>query len=320
MRNKLSRKVTFLFLLCFFISAYVFIISSKKIPIRIGYALLTPIHCHIGEVFLRTDILKKQRLDAKLIPFLRGYEQAEAVEKGEIDVVFGSEVPAVLTLSKNPYMRIVGTPGQLGRNVLLVPADSSISGVAQLKGKKVGLTAGSTSHKDFLKWIKAESIALEDIFVVDLSQEQIEEALSRKMIDAAVMWDPWAEVLIRKQKTKIISQRLFWSLILSSQRYIDKYPHGIPRYLRAVKKAVCFTLRNRDKVNCWVMEKSQWPLDIVEFIIQYNSNFSGNIKQCNLKLSLTNEVKQALEECVVFLKQSNSVPQNFNLDKYIINF
>lgn len=314
----LSPKLIFIIGLFLLIGIFCSCSKKEKIPIRIGYSSLTPIHCHIGEVFSHTGILEKYQLDATLTSFRRGYEQGRAIKKGEIDVAFGCEVPAIFLVVLNRNMKIVASPGVLGKIAVVVPEDSDIYKMADMRGKKIAVCKGSTAHKDLICWIQQADLNPDrDIQIVDIPLEKMEKALLDRLVDAIVTWDPWVEMMVRRSNLRIIRNRPFRSVVVMSQEYIDKYPEGAIRYLQALKEALFWAATNKDKTNLWVAEKSGWDLDVVKEVSKLNKNFYDAVKIDDIDIPLRKENIQILEDCVAFLKRLRAIPRNFNLNKFI---
>ena len=101
--------------------------DSRAPAIRIGTSSLTPLHCALGEVLARTDILSRHGLRGTFLPFTHGKDQDDACRKGLVDMTFSCEVPAMIHLDRLPRFRIVGSPGELGEIALVVPASSAVT-------------------------------------------------------------------------------------------------------------------------------------------------------------------------------------------------
>ena len=74
---------------------------------------------------------------------------------------------------------------------ILVPKDSPIKSVADLKGKKVVLNKGSNVHYLLVKALEKAGVKYEDITTVFLPPGDARVAFENGSVDAWVIWDPF---------------------------------------------------------------------------------------------------------------------------------
>jgi sulfonate transport system substrate-binding protein len=74
---------------------------------------------------------------------------------------------------------------------ILVPKNSEISKVADLKGKRVAVNRGSNVHYLLLRALEAEKLTLADLDVVFLAPADARSAFDTGEVDAWVIWDPF---------------------------------------------------------------------------------------------------------------------------------
>lgn len=308
--------ILIIFTIGLFLLAGIFLprLKEKIIPIRIGYSSLTATHCHIGEVFRRTGFLKRHHLDAVLTSFEHGDEQGQAVRDGRIDVTFSCEVPAILLVQSNPHMKIVATVGALGRVAVLVPEESGIYKLSDMRGKRIAVPVGSNAHKDLIYWMKEVGLSANiDIQIIDVPLERIEGALADKTADAVVIWDPWVEKMIRGAGVRIIKERLLRSVVIVSQRHVDIYHQSATRYLAALKEALSWAAAHKDEVDLWVAKKSGLDLSIIKKVSGLNKNLNHPSAIDDEDIFLKAEDIEVLRDSALFLKQSKAIPESFNL-------
>ena len=74
---------------------------------------------------------------------------------------------------------------------ILVPKDSTLKSVADLKGKKVALNKGSNVHYLLVKALEKAGVKYTDIEPVFLAPADARAAFERGAVDAWVIWDPY---------------------------------------------------------------------------------------------------------------------------------
>jgi sulfonate transport system substrate-binding protein len=74
---------------------------------------------------------------------------------------------------------------------ILVPRDSALRSVAELRGKKMALNRGSNVHYLLLRALEAAGLRYADVETVFLAPADARVAFERKQVDAWVIWDPF---------------------------------------------------------------------------------------------------------------------------------
>ncbi|MBP2230124.1 sulfonate transport system substrate-binding protein [Azospirillum agricola] len=147
-------------------------------------------------------ILKEQGLlEKKLAPlgysvawteFPGGPQLLEALNVGALDFGTTGEAPPIFAQAAGAPLLYVGyEPPSPKGEAILVPKDSPIQSVAQLKGRKVALNKGSNVHYLLVKALEKEGLSVTDIEPVYLPPADARAAFERGAVDAWAIWDPF---------------------------------------------------------------------------------------------------------------------------------
>lgn len=129
----------------------------------------------------------------KWVEFASGPPLIEAIRAGAVDIGAVGDTPVVYALAAETDFNCVAAqrfPGLIGTGVL-VPAQSTVQTLAQLKGKRVAYTKGSNAEFVLAAALKQAGLALSDIVVANLSPGDAQTALANGSVDAWVVWDPF---------------------------------------------------------------------------------------------------------------------------------
>lgn len=139
----------------------------------------------------QTGQFAKNGVEVKLTPFPAGPAMLPALAAGEIDLAWMGEFPAVTGYSNGMPIEILMMERLDFTNVRLVvnPA-AGIKTVADLKGKKVAVSVGSTSHNHLLRALSQAGLKQEDVTIVNLSPANMPPAYVAGQVDAALTWEP----------------------------------------------------------------------------------------------------------------------------------
>jgi len=124
--------------------------------------------------------------------FPSGPPLLEALNVGAIDFGNTGEAPPIFAQAAGaPIQYVAYEPPAPKGEAILVPKDSKIASVADLKGKKVALNKGSNVHYLLVKALEKAGVKYSEIEPVFLAPADARAAFERGAVDAWVIWDPF---------------------------------------------------------------------------------------------------------------------------------
>jgi sulfonate transport system substrate-binding protein len=124
--------------------------------------------------------------------FPSGPPLLEALNVGAIDFGNTGEAPPIFAQAAGaPIQYVAYEPPAPKGEAILVPKDSPIKSVAELKGKKVALNKGSNVHYLLVKALEKAGVKYSEIEPVFLAPADARAAFERGAVDAWVIWDPF---------------------------------------------------------------------------------------------------------------------------------
>jgi len=157
--------------------------------IRIGVPTKTYWPTIIAETAIRQKLFEKEGIKAELTIYRSGAEGFEAIAAGAADLILNSSSSVAAGLNKGVNVRCVanGANGYYGW-YLVVKTDSPITKVAELAGKKVGITSAGSGTDILARWTIAEHKI--DFTRVPLGGGGLVPNLLTGNIDATVLYSP----------------------------------------------------------------------------------------------------------------------------------
>lgn len=138
--------------------------------LRIGYQKGS-----VSLVLAKSHRLLEQRFpDTKIswTEFPAGPQMLEALNVGSIDVGSTGDIPPIFAQAAGADLLYVGVePPKPKAEVILVPENSPIHDVAELKGHKVAFQKGSSSHNLLLRALQQAGLKFTDIQPVYLTRQ-----------------------------------------------------------------------------------------------------------------------------------------------------
>ncbi len=150
--------------------------------------------------------LKEKGVNVKWVEFPAGPQLLEGLNVGSVAFGESGEAPPIFAQAANSNLVYVANqPAAPLAEALIVPKDSAIQSVQDLKGKRVVLNKGSNVHYLLLKVLEANHLKLDDIQVVYLPPADARAAFEKGAVDAWVIWDPFFAAAEKQLNAKVIA-------------------------------------------------------------------------------------------------------------------
>ena len=149
--------------------------------------------------------LQPQGITITWTEFPGGPQLLEALNVGAIDFGTAGEAPPIFAQAAGAPLVYVGfePPAPKGE-AILVPKDSPLKSVADLKGKKVALNKGSNVHYLLVRALEQAGLTPKDIQPVYLAPADARAAFEQGSVDAWVIWDPFFAAAAAATGAKIL--------------------------------------------------------------------------------------------------------------------
>jgi ABC-type nitrate/sulfonate/bicarbonate transport system substrate-binding protein len=289
--------------------------------IRIAYSTGSVLHAQIGTILQNTDILQKNGLNGKVFPVKRGSEQTELFQKGEIDLGFGSDVPTILNLSLVPDLRIMATPGELARVGILVKISSPVKTLEELRRKTIGLPFDSNAYKELINWLSKKGIDPgKDVKLVELKarKEIILQELNTGKLDAAAIWDPILEELLRTGNFKLITASTYKSQVLVMKSFINAHPRSFNQIMASLIDALEYLSSHKTEVNGWTAGIMNLDKITIDKIASFNPYYNATRKPDRQNLMLSAEDVGLLQDYVDYAFKTGKITQKLQINAYLL--
>ena len=125
------------------------------------------------------------------IEFPAGPQLLEALSVGSLDFGLTGDSPPVFAQAAGKDLLYVGAePPKPDSSAILVPKDSPLRSLSDLKGKKVALQKGSSAHYLLVAALEKAHLQWTDIQAIYLTPADARAAFERNSVDAWAIWDP----------------------------------------------------------------------------------------------------------------------------------
>lgn len=227
----------------------------------------------------------KGTLEAKLAPlgwsvqwteFPGGPQLLEALNVGAIDFGSTGEAPPIFAQAAGaPLVYVAHEPPAPKGEAILVPKDSPIRSVADLKGKTVVLNKGSNVHYLLVKALEEAGLAYGDVKVSFLPPADGRAAFEQGSADAWAIWDPFqaaAEVAVEARTLRngegIVSNHQFY---LGAKPFVAENGAAIDTLISAIGEIDTWTRANPGEAAAELAPSVGIPADILTVALERQS-------------------------------------------------
>ncbi|MGY3696051.1 sulfonate transport system substrate-binding protein [Bradyrhizobium sp. USDA 3240] len=147
---------------------------------------------------------KPQGVSVKWVEFSSGPPMMEAMNVGSVDYGAVGDSPPIFAQAAGAAIVYAAAQPIINGSGILVPQNSAITGIADLKGKRVGFTKGSSAHNVVIQTLEKAGLTYDDITPVYLTPPDAGPAFANGGIDAWAIWDPYFAIAETKQNGRIL--------------------------------------------------------------------------------------------------------------------
>lgn len=145
-----------------------------------------------------------QGIAIKWVEFSSGPPMLEAMSAGSVDFgAVGDSPPIFAQAAGANIVYAAGQPITNGQGIL-VPSNSPIRTIADLKGRRLGFTKGSSAHNVVVQTLEKAGLSYSDITPVYLTPPDAGPAFANGSIDAWAIWDPYFAIGEKKQNARVL--------------------------------------------------------------------------------------------------------------------
>ncbi len=232
--------------------------KTETVTLNIGFQKsgLLPV---IKERGVLDSTLKEKNINVKWVEFPAGPQLLEGLNVGSVALGEVGEAPPIFAQAAGANLvYIANQPAAPTAEALIIPKDSPIKSIQDLKGKRVALNKGSNVHYLLLKVLEKNNLKLSDIEVVYLPPSDARAAFERGAVDAWVIWDPFfaaaehqigARVLA--DGTNLVNNHQFY---LADRKFAEQHPEVLETVITELNSAADWVKNNQDQAT-QILEK-----------------------------------------------------------------
>ncbi len=215
----------------------------------------------IGAVFVAKGMgyFKEEGIDLEIKKFGSGKTSFEAMLKGDIDIAAVADTPIVIESFNSKDFNIIAGMYTSYDDKVIARKDKGINSVADLKGKKVGLTKGTNAQFVLDLLLIYNQIPSSEVEVVDIKPMDLVPALKNGDVDAISAWEPIpfeAEQVLQGKTIKFLNEEFYRKIFYFALKkdFARDNPGVVKRFIKTIDRANTFLRENEDQSQTIVAE------------------------------------------------------------------
>jgi sulfonate transport system substrate-binding protein len=205
----------------------------------------------------------------KWVEFPAGPQLLEGLNVGAVDLGCVGEAPPIFAQAAGARFYYIGhDPAAPRAEALVVPKDSTVRTVADLKGKKIALNKGSNVHYLLVKLLEKNGLKLTDVTPVYLPPADARAAFESRNVDAWVIWDPYTAAAEKQIGARVVADATGVAsnhqYYLGARNFVEKNPQVIRAVFEDSVEKGKWLKANIRKAAEQIAPLQGLPLDVVE--------------------------------------------------------
>ncbi len=169
------------------------VVAQADDVVRVG----TLKFAHYAGISYIAEIADSCGIEVDIKTFAKGPDVMQAILAGELDVGATASEAAISARGNAAPIYVVGGFASGGARLVATP-DSGITSIADLKGKKVGVTRGGIHEVLLAAELGKNGLSEKDITITYLAFPDLNQALMQKQIDAMMQTEPQSSQAIAR--------------------------------------------------------------------------------------------------------------------------
>ncbi|GJI99958.1 hypothetical protein RugamoR64_04970 [Duganella rhizosphaerae] len=187
-----------------------------------------------------------RQLAVTLQPYTNGRQALEAVTSNKADMATVADIPIMFFAMDATPIQVISTIFRTGRDHGLVARrDRGIARPADLKGKRIGVTLGTSGHFTLEVFLNRQRLDTHDVTLVNYPPDGLQQAITDGKVDAVSGWDPFlgvAEESLGANAIRFTGADVYESIynMVALARTIRHNPQTVVRLLQALEQGERF--------------------------------------------------------------------------------
>lgn len=241
--------------------------QEQPATVRLDYAYYNPSGLVLRRQGWLEEALQEQGIGVEWVLSAGSNKANEYLRSEAIDFGSTAGAAALLARANGSPIKTVYIFSKPEWTALVVPADSPIASVADLKGKKIAATKGTDPYFFLLRSLNEAGLSGADVEVVNLQHADGRTALERGEVDAWAGLDPHMAASEIEAGSKLLYRNIdfnTYGFLNANEQFITQYPELTAKVLEQYERARHWILDNPDEAAQILAEEAKIPIEVAK--------------------------------------------------------
>jgi sulfonate transport system substrate-binding protein len=243
--------------------------SAQELPatVRLDYAYYNPSSLVMRRFGWLEEALAEQGIGVEWVLSAGSNKANEYLRSEAVDFGSTAGAAALLARANGSPIKNVYIYSKPEWTALVIPADSTLTSVAELKGKKVAATKGTDPYFFLLQSLNEAGLTGADVEVINLQHADGRVALERGEVDAWAGLDPHMAASELDAGSKLLYRNIdfnTYGFLNANEDFVAQYPELTAIVIEQYERARTWILENPDEAAQILSEEAKLSLAVAE--------------------------------------------------------
>jgi sulfonate transport system substrate-binding protein len=241
--------------------------QEQPATVRLDYAYYNPSSLVLRRFGWLEEALAEQGIGVEWVLSAGSNKANEYLRSEAVDFGSTAGAAALLARANGSPIKTVYIYSKPEWTALVIPADSPIASVADLKGKKIAATKGTDPYFFLLQSLNEAGLSQADVEVINLQHADGQVALERGDVDAWSGLDPMMAASELEAGSKLLYRNIdfnTYGFLNANEEFVANYPELTATVIENYERARNWILENPDEAAQILAEEAKISLEVAE--------------------------------------------------------
>ncbi|WP_274648897.1 aliphatic sulfonate ABC transporter substrate-binding protein [Paenibacillus humicola] len=247
---------------------------KEKVTVNIGVQGNTGILYYARETKAFDKAFAEAGAEVKWYEFASGPPHFEALASGRLDFGSVGGTPVISGQTGGVDFKAIAVTGDGKKsNAIVLPKNSAIKDMKDLKGKKIAVAKGSSAYNFLYRVLEKAGLTDKDVQIIQLQPDEARPALDTGAIDAWSVWEPYVTtavvqsgdlVLVTGQDLNIFAP----GFLIARTKFTEEHPDLTVLFLKEYEKVREYYASHLEEVADMLSKTNKLDKNIVLQVLQ----------------------------------------------------
>lgn len=256
------------------------IANTSATTLSLDYAYWNPLSLVVKDQQCLENALSPEGVNVEWVLSSGSNKANENLNAEVIDIGSTAGAASFVARSNGAAIKTIGVFSQPEWAAIVVPANSSITDVAQLKGKKIAATKGTDPYFFLLQALNQAGLSQSDVEIINLQHADGQAALARGDVDAWAGLDPIMATTEVNDGAKLIYRNIdfnSYGVLNVREKFLAENPGLVNQTLSCYQQARTWIQANPNEAAALLAQEASLDPAIAAKVLNERTNVNASL-------------------------------------------